>query len=88
MAERRVKIQIPPSNEKVDGVEVDVDEALEKWSEVKLTDGSVIRVKVTVASAVRVEGRWDQDGNPQYIIKGSQTMVVASAPETLRKKSK
>lgn len=86
MAERRVKVQIPPNNETVDGVEVDVDEALEKWSEVRFVDGSLIRVKVTVASAIRVDGRWDQDGNPLYIIKGTQTMVVSSSPENLRKK--
>ena len=87
MAERHIKVQIPPSNETVDGVEVEVDEALEKWSEVRLTDGSVLRVKVTVASAIRVDGRWDQDGNPVYVIKGTQTMVVSSSPEKLRKKA-
>jgi hypothetical protein len=85
MAERHVKVQIPPNNEMVDGVEVAVDEALEKWSEVKLVDGSVIRVKLTVASAIRVEGRWDQDGNPLYIVRGAQTMVVSSTPDNLRK---
>jgi hypothetical protein len=87
MSERRVRVQIPPNNEAVDGVEVAVDEALEKWSEVRLTDGSVIRVKLTVASAVRIEGRWDQDGNPLYIIRGAQTMVVSSSPEALRRKT-
>ena len=87
MAERRVRVAIPPNNEMVDGTEVPVDEALERWSEVRLTDGSVIRVKVTVAAAVRIDGRWDQDGNPLYVIRGAQTMVVSEAPEALRKKT-
>jgi len=86
MAERRVKVQVPPGNEVVEGVEVPVEETLERWCEVRLADGAMLRVKVTVVSAVRIDGRWDDEGNPLYVIKGTQTMVVHNVPDNLRRK--
>ena len=40
-------------------------------------------MKVIVTKLVRIEGQYDNDGNPVYIVK-SGNMVVASAPEHLR----
>ena len=75
------------TGEVVEGVEVPVEVSNERWSELTLEDGSVIRIKAVVLSVVRVEGRYDQDGNPMYVVKSGITTAVASAPETLRKKS-
>ena len=69
----------------VDGYDVPITESTERWTELKLEDGTVIRVKPNVLSAVRIENKFDQDGNPMYAIRGSQTMTIVSAPENLRK---
>lgn len=85
MAGRKVKVADAGTGNIVEGVEVDIEESRERWSEFTLSDGSVLRLKVTLISAVRVDGRYDQEGNPSYVIKASPTMVVMDAPESLKK---
>jgi hypothetical protein len=83
LAEKKTKVQMPSGL--ADAVEVAVYESTERWTEVKLEDGSIIRLKPVVVAAARVDGQYDQEGNPAYALKVSQVMVVASAPEHLRK---
>lgn len=68
----------------VEGTEVPLTESVERWTELKLEDGSVLRVKPTILSIIRLDGRYDPQGNPMYAIQGGQTMVVGSAPDHLR----
>jgi hypothetical protein len=84
MAEIR-KIQVPWMGRMVNGMDIPVDESTEKWSEVKLVDGTVIRVKQTVASVVRLENEWDQEGNPIYVVKSAPAIAIIHVDETLRK---
>jgi hypothetical protein len=87
--ERRVKVPFPtPDSPLLDGFEVDITESTERWSEIHLGDGSILRLKPSVVSATRIEGQYDQDGNPLYMIKAAQMMSVASAPEQLRRPPK
>jgi hypothetical protein len=85
--ERKVKVPIPPDGNLVDGLEVPVLESTERWSEVKLEDGSVLRVKPSILSAIRVPGQYDQEGNPMYALKATNTMMIAEAPEHLKRQS-
>jgi hypothetical protein len=88
MAERKVKIPFPtPTSPLRDGVEVGVKEATERWSEVTLEDGSVLRLKTNVFAAIRVEGEFDPEGNPIYALKAGQVLMIASAPDDLKKPS-
>ncbi len=66
-------------------MEVPVKESTERWTEIELEDGSIIRLKTTVLSAIRIDGEWDPEGNPMYVLKAGQVMVVASTPDGLRK---
>jgi len=81
--EKKTKVQMP-NGLLVDAVEVGVSDANEKWTDVKLEDGSSLRIKSVILGAVRVDGHYDPDGNPMYMIKANQVMTV-SAPEHLRK---
>jgi hypothetical protein len=85
VAGKRLKMQLPGLPGPVDVVEVSVAESTERWSEVTLEDGSVIRLKPVVIGAIRLEGQWDPEGNPMYSLKVNQVMAVSSAPEHLRK---
>ena len=69
----------------VDAVDVPITESTERWCEIHLDDGAVLRVKPVIFSVSRIEGRYDPDGNPLYAIKAGQTMIVASAPNELKK---
>jgi len=86
MPERKIKIPFPtPASPQVDAYEVSVAESTEKWSEVKLEDGTILRVKPNIVAAIRVEGQYDPDGNPVYALKAGQTSIVSSAPAHLRR---
>jgi len=69
----------------VEGTEVPLIESVERWTELKLEDGSVLRVKPVVMSIVRIDGEYDPQGNPMYAVQGGQAMVVGSAPDHLRR---
>jgi hypothetical protein len=86
--ERKVKVPMPPDGKPTDGFEVPVVESTERWTEVKLEDGSVLRVKPSILSAIRILDQWDPDGNPMYALKAANAMVVAEAPDHLRRPTK
>jgi hypothetical protein len=86
MAERKIKIPFPtPNSPPVDAYEVSVSESTEKWSEITLEDGSVLRVKPNIVGAIRIPGQYDADGNPVYALKANQTAIVTSSPPHLRR---
>jgi len=58
----------------------------EEWNEYDLEDGTTLRMKAVVSDIVRVDGHYDQEGNPVYLVK-SGNMVVVSSPDNLKKKS-
>jgi hypothetical protein len=69
----------------MDGFEVPIADSHERWSELTLEDGTVIRVKTVVASVARIEGQWDAEGNPLYAVKSSPAMAIISVPDNLKK---
>ncbi len=82
MPERKVKVNVPGLG-LVDGTEVQILESLDRWTEVKLDDGTTLRVKPIVVSVARIDGRYDQNGNPMYALQASQAMT-ANSPDHLR----
>lgn len=83
--ERKVKVPMPPTGTLVDGFDVPVVESTERWTDIKLEDGSVLRIKASVLGAVRVPGQFDPEGNPMYALKSNVQMIVAEAPEHLKR---
>ncbi len=82
MPERKVKVNVPGMG-MLDGTDVHIIESLDRWTEVKLDDGTTLRLKPVVMSVVRVDGRYDAQGNPMYAIQAGQAMT-ADSPEHLR----
>jgi hypothetical protein len=71
----------------VEGTEVGLVESVERWTELKLDDGAVLRIKPVVISVLRIEGRYDPQGNPMYAVQAGQTMTIVSTPEHLHRPS-
>ncbi len=63
---------------------VDFEADKEQWSTYIIHDGSSLKVKAVVTEVARLEGVYDQKGDPVYLIQASQIMHV-NAPETLRR---
>jgi hypothetical protein len=72
-----------------DGREVQATEHLfraagEFWNEYLVDDGSVLRLKIVMTEVNRLEGEYDDDGQPVYTIRSVNAMRV-SAPKHLRR---
>ena len=57
----------------------------EFWNEYLLDDGTVVRVKLVATEFLRVDGQFDADGNPVYVVKSTNVMSIQS-PEALKKR--
>jgi len=82
----RRKIPVGPGGPLVDAELIDVQQASEQWSQYLLADGTVVKLKVIVTEVWKVVGAFDNDGNPQYVIR-SGNIVTINAPDELRKQS-
>ena len=62
-----VKVQAP-SGRLAETVQVDFEANAEPWTTYTLSDGSIIKVRVIVKNVMRLEGEFDQGGNPVYMV--------------------
>jgi hypothetical protein len=85
MPEERIRVHAPTGG-MTDGVRVPVEESTERCSDFVLADGTILRAKVSLASAIRVEGHYDQVGNPMYQVHAIPVIAIVSSPDQLRKK--
>jgi hypothetical protein len=67
--------------------EVPVVRSTEAWSEYELEDGSVLRYKTVATSIIRIDGEYNPDGTPIYLLMPAPVIYAVSVPDTLRKPS-
>ncbi len=77
--------KIPFKGQEVDATEVDFQTRKEDWNEYQLMDGSVIKMKLVVGSIFRVAGEYDAEGDPIYVVRSKNVLMVRS-PDDLKKK--
>ena len=58
------------------GVVVPIQESTERWTEITLDDGSILRLKPVVARAIRLEGKFDGEGSPIYVVQSANVLTV------------
>lgn len=68
-------------------VRVDVIESTERFSELRLEDGTTLRIKPNVMKVARLVGQWDSDGNPIYVVGSRSLVLVSEAPAGLKKRN-
>jgi hypothetical protein len=64
--------------------DVDVLESKEVWSEYRLADGTVLRIKPVMITISRMEGEHTIEGDPVYNMK-STLVTDVRAPQELKK---
>ena len=69
----------------VDATDVEFQTRKEDWNEYQLMDGTVIKMKLVVSQIFRIDGKYDNEGNPAYQIK-STSVAAVSSPDALKKK--
>lgn len=80
---RKRKIRL--GDRDVDATVVHFRGDVEHWNEYLLDDQTVIRLKPVVREIVRLDGHYDEEGNPVYVINSTNVTHV-SAPEELKRR--
>lgn len=83
MVESRTKIQMPQGT--VDAFIVPIEATYERTTEVDLEDGSKIRVRSVVQNIYRLDGKYDDEGNPIYVANVTNTLSTTFLPPKLRR---
>ena len=78
--------KVPWQGREVDTLSIPFKSIKEDWNEYDLEDGTTLRMKAVVSDIVRVDGQFDPEGNPLYLVKAGN-MVVVNSPDNLKKKS-
>lgn len=73
-----------PNGEQIEADVIGYRANAEHWNEYLLDDGTVLRLKPVVTEILRVEGQYDQNGNPGYIVQATNVTAV-DAPDELRR---
>ncbi len=70
----------------VTGDLVEVEESTERFSDIKLADGTQIRIKTVVVEVIRADDQWDKEGNPIYVVRSAHVMTVNVEDESLKQR--
>lgn len=77
--------RIPYKDGEVDATEMEFQIRKEDWNEYQLMDGTTIKMKLVVGEIFRVPDEFDKEGNPTYVVKSNNVLVVR-APDNLKRK--
>jgi len=67
-----------------EGEPIDFNIVKEDWNEYRLSDGTVLKVKLILTGVLRLKNQYDPIGNPVYVIASQNAVRVVSVPEELR----
>ena len=81
------KVMINMGGRQVQATPVDVNQSGERWNEYFLEDGTVLKMKLVLKKVFKVDGEFDEEGNPVYVMQSTNVTSV-SAPGDLKKKDK
>ncbi len=84
--ERKKKLTLPNGQE-VDATVLSFQAAGEHWNEYLVDDGTVIRVKLVATEVLRLDGQYDGQDNPVYLLQSTNVMAVSSPDKLKRKRS-
>lgn len=58
------------------GTLMEITDSKEPWSEYTLADGTKIRIKQTLISVAKLDGKTAPNGDPVYAVRSQQTMSI------------
>jgi len=69
----------------VDGEDVEFEPLAERWNEYRLSDGTLLKMKLVVTRIIRID-KYNDQGEPIYLVN-SNNVLTASVPPQLMKGS-
>lgn len=73
-----------PDGGMVDATVLTFRTATEDWNEYLLEDGTVLKLKAVMTEVLRLDGRYDPQGNPAYIAQSQNVLGVSAPAELMR----
>jgi hypothetical protein len=80
------KVKINFGGEEVEALPIDVNQSNEYWNQYMLDDGTVIKMKLVATKVMRVDSKYDNEGNPLYVIQ-STNITSVNSPDNLKRKA-
>ena len=78
------KVKINFGGEEVEATPIEISQSGEQWNQYLLDDGTMIKMKLVATKVLRIDNKYDKEGNPVYFVQSTNVISVA-APDTLRK---
>ena len=78
------KVTINMGRRQVQATPVEINQSSERWNEYLLEDGTVLKMKLVLKKVYKVEGEYDEEGNPVYVMQSTNVTAVSS-PKELKK---
>jgi hypothetical protein len=78
-------VKVNLGGRQVDACPIDINQTNEYWNQYLLDDGTVVKMKLVATKVLRVDGEFDPEGNPLYVIQ-STNITSVNAPDNLKKK--
>jgi hypothetical protein len=70
----------------VDATELSFQNVREHWNEYLLDDGTIIKLKPVATEVFRIDGQYDKQGNPVYVLQSTNVLVV-NVPDEMKRKA-
>lgn len=71
------KITINLGGREVEATPIEVNQSSEHWNEYLLEDGTVLKMKLILKKVMRVNGEYDSEGNPVYVMQSTNVSAVS-----------
>ena len=78
-------VKINRGGKQVEATVIDFRIEKEDWNEYQLLDGSHLRLRVVLSEVYRVNDEYDADGNPVYVTKSGNVLVIRATDELKKK---
>lgn len=78
------KVRLPTGQE-VEGTVMPFQVGGEHFNEYVVEDGTILKVKLVATEVLKIDGAYDVEGNPIYLV-ASTNVTSVSSPESLKQK--
>jgi hypothetical protein len=79
------KVTINMGGRQVQATPVDVNQSSERWNEYFLEDGTVLKMKLVLKKVFKVDGEFDEEGNPVYVMQSTNVTSVSTPGDSKKK---
>ena len=85
MIGKKRKVKNESTGKEHEGTVVAIEQMMVRPFDVSLSDGTVLRAKPSIQEVIRIEGAYDNEGYPLYVVRSNNEFIVSYAKEELMK---